>query len=43
MKRTPNSPIGIEWIDAGKYKYYTEYFSDRNRKNLIGTSSYIDG
>ena len=43
MKRTPNSPIGIEWVDAGKYKYYTEYFSDRDREDLIGTSSYIDG
>ena len=42
MKRTPDSPFYPSWISAYKYKYYTEYYSNSARTNLIGTSSYID-
>lgn len=43
MERCSDWPSYPDWVQAGKYKYYTEYYSDRNRTNLIGTSSYTDG
>lgn len=43
MERCSDWPSYPDWVQAGKYKYYTEYYSDKNRTNLIGTSSYTDG
>lgn len=43
MERCPDWPSYPDWVQAGKYKYYTEYYSDSARTNLLGTTSYTGG
>lgn len=43
MERCPDWPSYPDWVQAGKYKYYTEYYSDSARTDLIGTTSHTDG
>ncbi|MDY6018352.1 MAG: hypothetical protein SPJ15_01710 [Anaerococcus sp.] len=43
LERTTCSPIYPNWFPAGKYKYHTKYYSDKNRKHLIGETNYING
>lgn len=43
MERCPDWPSYPDWVQAGKYRYYTEYYSDSARTNLIGTTSHTDG
>ena len=43
LERSSCSPIYPHWIPAGKYKYHTKYYSDKNRTQLINETNYIDG
>lgn len=42
-QRCPDWPSYPHWIQAGKYKYHTDYYSDSSRTKHIGSSHYING
>lgn len=43
LERCEDWPSYPNWIQGGKYRYHTKYYSDKNRTDLIGETEYVDG